>query len=138
MGRSCAASCSAYLGSAGASSICGCPIAAMYAIARICVSIGIPEPTVGLVFGTGRGGIDPSHVEAGAGATEASVIALASARGGSAGFCGAVASTAGAGEGGSLSQPASERIADRPADTRAAGRTPRVRIALRIVHLISR
>src|SRR6476619_917899 len=97
MGRSCAASCSAYFGSAGASSICGCPIAAMYAMARICVSIGIPEPTVGLVFGTGRGGIDPSHVDAGAGATEASVIAPASAGGASAGLGGGgVASTAGA------------------------------------------
>jgi hypothetical protein len=39
----------------------------MYAMAFICVSADIPEPTVGLVFGTGRSGIEPSHVEAGDG-----------------------------------------------------------------------
>jgi hypothetical protein len=45
----------------------------MYAIARIWVSAGIPAPTVGLVFGTGRGGIDPSQVDAGEGAGAAGV-----------------------------------------------------------------
>src|SRR5262245_41546234 len=35
----------------------------MYAIACICFSAGIPDPTVGLALGTGRGGIDPSQAD---------------------------------------------------------------------------
>jgi hypothetical protein len=38
-------------------------MAAMYVMARICTSAGIPEPTVGLVRGTGRGGMEPSQGE---------------------------------------------------------------------------
>jgi hypothetical protein len=67
MGLSCAASAAAYSGSAFASLGPGWDIAAMYAMAFICVSAGMPEPTVSAGFGIGRGGIAPSHVDASAG-----------------------------------------------------------------------